>query len=96
MEFSKEQVEHLARLSRLALDEQEIEHLRGQLGAILSYVEKLDELDVSDVEATTHAVPLQMMLREDEVDGRLSQADVLANAPDVDQAQFRVPKVVSD
>ncbi len=96
MDFSKDQVAHLAKLAKLSLHPDELNDLGGSLESILAYVDKLNELDVSDVEPTTHAVSLDVGLREDVLSQRLSQQDVLANAPDVDDAQFRVPKVVSD
>jgi aspartyl-tRNA(Asn)/glutamyl-tRNA(Gln) amidotransferase subunit C len=89
-------VEHVARLARLALDEDEKARMAGQLSAILRWVDKLAELDVAGVEPTSHAVPLVNVLRDDEVEPGLGHADALANAPDPSGALFRVPRIIED
>ena len=94
MSVDREDVLHIARLARLHLEDDEVETYRAQLSDILGYVEKLGELDTADVEPTTHAVPLRMNLREDEVEERLDRDAVLQNAPDTADGHFRVPKVV--
>lgn len=94
MAVDRDQVQHIARLARIRLEDDEVATYVEQLSAILDYVEKLGELDTTGVEPTTHAIPLQMELREDDVEPRLTREDVLANAPDRDDGQFRVPKVV--
>lgn len=94
MAVDRDEVLHIARLSRLRLADDEVETYRSQLSAILDYVDKLGELDTTDVEPTTHAVPLVMQLREDTVERRLTQEEVLSNAPDQADGHFRVPKVV--
>lgn len=96
MAISREEVLHIARLARIELDAQEVEHYREDLSKILDYVDKLDELDVSQVEATTHAVELESRLRDDEVEQRLDPDDVMANAPQTEAGQFRVPKAVEE
>ncbi len=94
MAISREQVLHIARLARVELSDDEVERYREDLSSILDYVDKLAELDVEGVEPTTHAVALESRLREDAVEQRLSHEDVLNNAPDSEDGQFRVPKVV--
>ncbi len=94
MAIDREQVLHIARLARLHISEDDVEAYRGQLAQILDYVEALHEVDTTDVEPTTHAVDLVMHLREDTAESRLTREEVLQNAPAVEDAQFRVPKVV--
>ena len=96
MAISKEEVLHIAKLSRLKLSESEVDALAHNLSDILQYVEKLNELDVSGVEPMTHAVPTQMRLREDVVEQRLTRDDLMKNAPATQDGMFKVPKVVSD
>ncbi|MEC9442733.1 MAG: Asp-tRNA(Asn)/Glu-tRNA(Gln) amidotransferase subunit GatC [Myxococcota bacterium] len=96
MKFSSGEVAHLAKLSRLELSELEQENIGQDLEKILGYVAKLDELDVSQVEPTTHAVELAMQLREDHAQQVFDREQVLANAPAVSDGMFRVPKVVGD
>ena len=80
--ISREEVQHVARLARLALTDEELERMREQLDAILAYIDKLRELDVEGVEPTSHAVPLVNVMRDDEITPVLSQEAALANAPD--------------
>ncbi len=94
MAVNRDEVLHIARLARLRLTDEEAEKYEGQLSKVLNYVEKLNELDTTDVEPTTHAVELQMQLRDDEVEQRLDHDDVLGGAPDQADGHFRVPKVV--
>ncbi len=96
MQFAREQTQPIARLARLGLQDPEIDALQGDLNAILGYVDKLSELDVSDVEPTTHTAQITGALREDVVEQRLTPEDILANAPDTDLGRFRVPKVLAD
>lgn len=92
--ISLEQARDVARLARLALSDAELESLRDDLDAILGYVAQLDELDVSGVEPTTHAVPLTLPMREDTPEPTLTRAQVLANAPKVQDGLFVVPTIV--
>ena len=94
MSIDREQVLHIARLARLRLSDEEVERFQSQLGVILDYADSLSSVDTSGVEPTTHAVPLQITAREDVVEARLERDDVLRNAPDSADGQFRVPKVV--
>ena len=94
--ISREDVEHVARLARLALNDDELERMREQLNAILGYIDKLRELDVTNVEPTSHAVPLVNVMREDEVVPCLPQDEMLANAPDRVGELFRVPRIIED
>jgi len=94
--ISREDVEHLARLSRLALSDAEIERMREQLSGILAYIDTLRALDTAGVEPTSHAVPVANVLRADDVRPCLAQDEALANAPDRRDALFRVPRIIED
>jgi aspartyl-tRNA(Asn)/glutamyl-tRNA(Gln) amidotransferase subunit C len=91
-----QEVQHVARLARLALDGDERVLVREQLSAILQYIAKLEELDVSDVPPTSHAVPLVNVMRDDDVQPCLAREDALANAPDRAGDLFRVPRIIED
>jgi len=94
--ISREEVQHVARLARLSLTDEELERMREQLDAILAYIDKLRELDVEGVEPTSHAVPLVNVMRDDEVTPVLPQEAALANAPDRAGEFFRVPRIIED
>lgn len=94
--ISREEVQHVARLARLSLSDEELERMREQLDAILAYIDKLRELDVEGVEPTSHAVPLVNVMRDDEVTPVLAQDAALANAPDRAGEFFRVPRIIED
>jgi aspartyl-tRNA(Asn)/glutamyl-tRNA(Gln) amidotransferase subunit C len=94
MKISRKEVEHVAELARLHLSEDEIEQYTGQLDAILSYMEKLNELDTAGVEPTSHVIPMGNVVRGDEVKASLSAAQALANAPESDKRFFRVPRII--
>lgn len=87
-------VRRIAHLSRIAVADGEVEHLRGELNAILAFVEQLSEVDVSGVEPMTSVTPMVMRKRKDEVtDGGIVD-DILRNAPAREGNYFAVPKVV--
>ncbi len=94
--IDRKDVEHVARLARLALSDAELERMREQLNGILAYIEKLNELDTDGVEPTSHAVPMLNVMREDEPGPCLSQDEALANAPDRAGTFFRVPRIIED
>jgi aspartyl-tRNA(Asn)/glutamyl-tRNA(Gln) amidotransferase subunit C len=94
--IDRKDVEHVARLARLALTEAELERMRIELGAILQYVEKLKAVDVEGVEPTSHAVPLLNVMREDEVEPSLDREAMMGNAPDRAGEFFRVPRIIED
>ncbi|MBC8079617.1 MAG: Asp-tRNA(Asn)/Glu-tRNA(Gln) amidotransferase subunit GatC [Gorillibacterium sp.] len=94
MSISIKQVEHVAKLARLALTDDEKATFNEQLNAILHYAGKLDELDTDNVEPTSHAMPLHNVLREDVVRPSLSIDQVLLNAPDEEDGQIKVPAVM--
>jgi aspartyl-tRNA(Asn)/glutamyl-tRNA(Gln) amidotransferase subunit C len=87
-------VRRVAHLARVALSEGEAEQLEGQLNAILAFVERLLEVEVSGIEPMTSVTPMAMKMRKDEVtDGNIA-GDILANAPAREDHFFVVPKVV--
>ena len=91
-----EQVRKVAKLARLELTEAEIEEFTGQLGAILEYVEKMNELDTTNVEPLAHCLPISNVFRADDVRESLGTETTLANAPQRDGPFFRVPKILED
>ncbi len=91
MAITREQVEHVARLAHLALSEEELERLGGQLASILESVGKVSELDLTDVEPTSHPLDLVNVWREDEPVPSLPREQALANAPETEGGFFRVP-----
>ena len=89
-----ETVRRIARLARIAVADAEVEHLRGELNAILAFVEQLNEVDVANVEPMTSVTPMAMTKRTDTVtDGGIAD-DILKNAPAREDHFFVVPKVV--
>jgi aspartyl-tRNA(Asn)/glutamyl-tRNA(Gln) amidotransferase subunit C len=91
-----EQVRKVAKLARLELSEAEVEEFTDQLGAILEYVEKMNELDIADVEPLAHCLPISNVFRTDEVKPSLGTEATLANAPQRDGPFFKVPKILDD
>lgn len=94
MPISREDVEHIAALARLALTDGEIDKLTVELGRILEHADKISELDTADVEPSAHAVKVTNVLRPDRIGAELPRDDVLANAPDRENDAFGVPKIV--
>ena len=91
MAISRDEVLHVARLARLALTEEEVERLGAQLSAILEAVGKVSELDLADVEPTSHPLELVNIWAEDEARPSLPVDEALANAPAREGGYFRVP-----
>jgi aspartyl-tRNA(Asn)/glutamyl-tRNA(Gln) amidotransferase subunit C len=91
MAISREEVEHVARLARLALTEEELARFQEQLSAILDAVAKVSELDLSDVEPTSHPLEVSNVWAADEPHPCLDPEEALANAPDREGNFFRVP-----
>ena len=89
--IEREQVLHVARLSRLRLSEEEIDTLTGELSSVLDHVDKLAEVDIEGVEPTSHVVPLENVLRPDEPRPSLEREVALSQAPDPHDGAFRVP-----
>jgi aspartyl-tRNA(Asn)/glutamyl-tRNA(Gln) amidotransferase subunit C len=87
-------VKRIAHLARIAVADDELEHLRGELNTILAWVEQLREVDVEGVEPMTSVTPMRMKMREDVVTDGEKAEEVLQNAPSADNGFFLVPKVV--
>ena len=94
MKITREQVLHVAKLARLKLSEEEEKIYARQLDEILSYVDKMNELDTKDVEPTEHVIPLETPFREDRVIPSLDSEDSLSNAPERSGSFFKVPKII--
>jgi len=92
--LTPEQVQHVAKLARLAIPQDRLGKVAEQLGSILEYVEQIKQADVEGVEPMAHAMRLTNVLREDVVQPALSTQAVLQNAPDTDGPFFKVPKVI--
>ena len=94
MSVDHQTVRRIARLARIAVTEDDVPHLEGELNAILSFVEQLNEVDVSGVEPMTSVTPMEMKKRQDIVTDGNKAADIVANAPATEENFFLVPKVV--
>ena len=94
MRIPIKEVEHIAKLARIRLTEEEKEKYSFQLGKILEYVQQLNELDLEVVPPTSHVVPLKNVFREDVVRESLPQEEALRNAPQKEGGYFKVPKVL--
>jgi aspartyl-tRNA(Asn)/glutamyl-tRNA(Gln) amidotransferase subunit C len=94
MSVDTDTVRRIARLARIRVAEEEVEHLKGELNAILAFVEQLGEVDVAGVAPMTSVTPMAMKKRIDEVTDGGDAAAVLKNAPATQDGYFLVPKVV--
>jgi len=94
MSVDADTVRRIAHLARIAVAEDEIEHLKGELNAILAWVEQLGEVDVAGVEPMTSVTPMKMKMRADEVTEGGNAEAIVANAPMSQDNFFLVPKVV--
>jgi aspartyl-tRNA(Asn)/glutamyl-tRNA(Gln) amidotransferase subunit C len=89
--IDREQVLHVARLARLELTEEEVERMASEPSGVLDHVDRISELDLTDVEPTTHVVALENVLRADEPVPSLPREKALEQAPDPAEGAFRVP-----
>ena len=87
-------IEHVARLARLALTDEEKERLHAQLGLILEHAVKVGEVAAEDVPPTAYAIPRSNVFRSDEPEPSLSHDAALAGAPEVEDGRFKVPRIV--
>ncbi len=94
MKLSRQEVEHVAELARLRLEPEQVDRLTGQLNQILGYMDKLNQLDTSEIPSTSHALELTGAWREDEVRPSLDREKGLANAPESDGQSFVVPRII--
>ncbi len=94
--ISRDEVAHLARLSRLAVTERELDQFAGQLDVILQSVARVGEVAADDIPPTSHSVPLTNVYRDDVVQPCLTQDEVLSGAPDQAEGRFRVPRILDE
>jgi aspartyl-tRNA(Asn)/glutamyl-tRNA(Gln) amidotransferase subunit C len=94
MKITKDEVLYVADLARLDLNEAAMEKFADQIGTILDYVDKLNEVDTEGIRPTSHAIFLTNAFREDEEKEHLDREEALANAPEKEDGNFIVPKVV--
>ena len=94
--ITREEVAHLARLSRLELKAEELDHFAEQLNAIVDAVARVSEIAADDVPPTSHPLPLTNVMRPDVVRPSLTAAEALAGAPAVEEQRFRVPQILGE
>lgn len=94
MSLTREQVEYIAELAKLALTETEVERYTEQLSAVLDYASQLQTIDTDNIPPTASVLPLTSVMREDVVRPSLPRDQVVANAPDAVEGQFRVDAVL--
>lgn len=86
-------VEHVAKLARLALTEEEKAKFAPQLNAVLEYVDELNEVDTTGIEPMAHSIKISNVMREDEIKQEFSREEMLKNAPEEEDGFFKVPKI---
>ncbi len=94
--ISRDEVAHLARLSRLAVTEEELDRFAGQLDVILQSVARVGEVAADDIPPTSHSVPLTNVYRDDVPTPSLTQDETLSGAPDAFEGRFRVPRILDE
>ncbi|WP_432492978.1 Asp-tRNA(Asn)/Glu-tRNA(Gln) amidotransferase subunit GatC [Kineococcus auxinigenes] len=94
--ISRPEVEHLARLARIDMTDEELDRMAGQLGAVLDAVQQVASAVSDDVPATSHPVPLTNVTRPDVVRPGLSAQEALAGAPEAEDGRFRVPQILEE
>lgn len=94
--ITRDEVAHLARLSRLALGEDELDHFAGQLDQIISAVARVSEVASADVPPTSHPLPITNVFRADEVRPCLTAEQALSGAPAAEEQRFRVPRILEE
>jgi len=96
MPITRDEVAHLAMLSRLALSEQELEHFAGQLDVIIASVARVQEVAAEGIPPTTHALPISNVYRDDVLTDCLAARAALDQAPAAEQDRFRVPRILDE
>lgn len=96
MSLTREEVLHIAHLARVGLDEDEVARFQEQLSDILDHFQALAALDTEGVEPTSHPLPLESVMRDDEVRPSLPRDELLANAPIVEEGALRVKAVLEE
>ena len=96
MPIDRAAVDHVARLARLALSDEDRARMETELTQILEHVEKIQNLDLDGVEPTSQALQLLNVMRADETEPCLTQAEALAGAPEAEDGRFRVPRILEE
>src|SRR5687767_65595 len=96
MPIDRKAVDHVARLARLALSDEDRTRMQVELTQILEHVEKIQSVDLDDIEPTSQALPLRNVMRPDEATPCLTQQEALAGAPDQEDGRFRVPRILEE
>jgi aspartyl-tRNA(Asn)/glutamyl-tRNA(Gln) amidotransferase subunit C len=96
MSITRDEVAHLARLSRLALSDEELDHLAPQLGQIISAVAQVQEVAAEGIPPTSHATGLTNVFRDDEPATCLTPDEALSQAPATEQQRFKVPRILAE
>lgn len=96
MPIDRAAVDHVARLARLDLTDDERERMRAELAQILEHAERIQALDLDGVPPTSHSVSIRNAMRPDEVTPSLAPSEVLANAPEVEDGRIKVPRIIED
>ncbi|MBN1289648.1 MAG: Asp-tRNA(Asn)/Glu-tRNA(Gln) amidotransferase subunit GatC [Actinobacteria bacterium] len=94
MSISIEDVEHVAKLAKLVLTDEEKEKFRRQLSDVLDHAKRISEMDTGETEPTSHAVPIVNVFREDERRATLSNEEAVSNAPWAVDGEFKVPRII--
>ncbi|MBB5935909.1 Asp-tRNA(Asn)/Glu-tRNA(Gln) amidotransferase subunit GatC [Streptomyces zagrosensis] len=94
--ITREEVAHLARLSRLELKDEELDHFAGQLDVIIGAVARVADVATEDVPPTSHPLPLTNVMRSDEVHPSLTPQEALSGAPAQEQQRFKVPQILGE
>ncbi|HEY3907610.1 MAG TPA: Asp-tRNA(Asn)/Glu-tRNA(Gln) amidotransferase subunit GatC [Streptosporangiaceae bacterium] len=94
--ITRDEVAHLAKLSRLALTEDELDHFAGQLDVIIGAVARVQEVAAAGIPPTTHAAELVNVFRDDVVQAPLDAQAALSQAPAAEQDRFRVPRILTE
>jgi aspartyl-tRNA(Asn)/glutamyl-tRNA(Gln) amidotransferase subunit C len=94
VKIDRKEVEHVAQLARLRFDEAQLEMFMQQMNSILEYFDKLQDLDTSDIEPTSHAVVMNNVFRDDVAEKLFDKNLMLENAPEKEKGCFKVPKII--
>ena len=87
-------IQHIAKLARLTLSDEEQKKLGPQLAKIVEYIDQMSQLDTTDVEPTSHVLPIQNVFREDEPKQNFPDSDLISHAPKQDKGHYEVPQVI--
>jgi aspartyl-tRNA(Asn)/glutamyl-tRNA(Gln) amidotransferase subunit C len=96
MSITRDEVAHLARLSRLALSDAELDHFAGQLDQIIGAVARVQEVAADQIPPMTHAIPVTNVFRDDVVTECLTPQQALSEAPAAELGRFRVPRILAE